>query len=303
MLRRVLAASLIAFLLAAPACGIRNGEGGRRESGEPGGQVLSASKVEKVAIGSEILDKEMRFNIYLPKGYGGDARYPVLYMIHGYGGNEDTWIPGLELDKRADELIAADKLEPLIIVAPQMDNSWGINSSEHTGVIGTPPNNTLNEGRYEDYLCQELVPYIDSSYNTSASRDKRYIGGLSMGGFIALHAAFRNADMFGKAGGHSPAVVLDNTPDIAISWLYPEESQRKERDPLQLAKEKDLKGLKVYLDCGDNDYYRFYEGCERLYELLRSEGVEAVYHLKPGSHDGAYWHSNAEEYLLFYAGR
>lgn len=117
------------------------------------------------------------------------------------------------------------------------------------------------------------MPYIDSNYSTEVSRENRFIGGLSMGGFIALHTAFLHLDIFSKAGGHSPAIILDNTPNTPNSWLYPSQSKREERDPIYIAQNKDVKALKVYLDCGDKDSYKFYNGCDKLYKILQSKGV------------------------------
>lgn len=271
-------------------------------SGSDSGKIqLQASELKRITFRSKALKKEMKMNVYLPKGYSNKSKYPVLYMIHGYSGNENSWMPEIKLDKKADELIERNKIRPLIIVTPQLENSYGINTSESAKVLGTPPNNSLNEGMYEDYLCNDVVAYIDSNYSTIASRDGRYIGGLSMGGFIAIHAAFRHTDMFSKVGGHSPALWLNEFPNNLDQWLYPDESIRMQRDPIYIAQSKDLKMLKVYLDCGDKDSYKFYEGCDKLHKVLQSKGVDAQSRLNPGEHDGLYWQMNAEKYLLFYA--
>jgi enterochelin esterase-like enzyme len=263
---------------------------------------LVTSLLKKITIRSTILKKSMKVNVYLPKGYSTQYKYPVLYIIHGYGGNQDSWMPELKLDKKADELIKNKRIKPLIIVAPQIDNSWGINTAEVSSVMGIPPISSLNEGMYEDYLCKELVTYIDSNYSTNSSRVTRFIGGLSMGGFAALHIAFLHVDLFSKVGGHSPALILDDTLFTPNLWLYPSGSVRMERDPIYIAQHKNVNSLRVYLDCGDKDGYEFYKGCEKLYKILQAKGVKSEYHLNPGAHDGAYWEANLEKYLLFYAG-
>lgn len=194
-------------------------------------------------------------------------------------------------------MIDKKEIEPLIIVAPQIDNSYGINSNN-----SQLPISAFNSGMYEDYLYKELVPYIDTTYSTISSREGRYIGGLSMGGWVALHMAFTHEDMFSKVGGHSPAIFLDGYSDGVMSFLYPTEELRNERDPLRVAQNKDLTSLKVYLDCGDQDSYRFFEGCDKLNKILQSKGVDSKYYLNKGKHDGAYWGANIEKYLMFYAG-
>lgn len=251
----------------------------------------SVSIVQHVSFRSAALDRDMNLNVYLPANYDPEQRYPVLYLVHGYGGDERAWID-LGIDKAADRLIADGKIKPLIIVTPEMNNSYGINSSQ---------------GMYEDYLAKDVVGYVDANYSTIADRSGRSIGGLSMGGFISLHTAFLHPDLFSKVGGHSPAVFVDDWSTTGgvnglKAFLYPTDELRRERDPLLLAETLDLSTLDVYLDCGDQDYYKFYEGSEKLYKLLQSKGVSVQYHHKPGEHDGAYWTSMAEDYLLFYDG-
>lgn len=267
--------------------------------------ILKSSELKKVTINSKYLKKAMNLNIYLPKGYSRKIKYPVLYMIHGYGQNgEDTWMPDLKLNKKADELIESGKINPLIIVTPQMDNSWGINSAEFPSVVGKSPN-TINRGMYEYYLCKEVIPFIDSNYSTNDTREGRYIGGLSMGGFIALHTAFLHTDMFSKVGGHSPGLIQDDTPVASgyTNFLYPNKYVRRDTDPVLIAQDKDLSMLKVYLDCGDKDMYKFYVGSEILYKTLKKKKVPVEYHLNKGQHDAAYWMKNEENYLMFYSGK
>ncbi len=251
----------------------------------------SASTVQQVSFRSAALDREMNLNVYVPSDYDPGQRYPVLYLIHGYGGDEKAWVD-LGIDKAADRLIADGRITPLLIVMPEMNNSYGINSSQ---------------GKYEDFLAKDVVDYVDAHYSTIVDRSGRSIGGLSMGGFISLHTAFLHPDLFSKVGGHSPAIFVDDWSTTGgehgiKAFLYPTDEARRERDPLLLAETVDLSALEVYLDCGDQDYYKFYDGSEKLYRLLQSKGVSVQYHHKPGEHDGAYWTSMAEDYLLFYDG-
>lgn len=265
---------------------------------------LKLSELKRDSIYSKYLKKVMKINVYLPKGYSKKNKYPVLYMLHGYGPTKaDSWMPNLKLEKKADQLIAHKKIRPLIIVTPQMDNSWGINSAPFTETIGTPPTD-IDKGMYEDYFLKEIMPYIDSKYSTDAKREQRYIGGLSMGGFIALRTAFLHSDLFSKAGGHSAAIILDNNPNVSglISFLFPDENLRKDRDPIYLAKVKDLSRLRIYLDCGDKDEWEFNKGCELLNKILQQKKVASEYHLNPGKHNAEYWEANAEKYLIFYGG-
>ncbi len=253
--------------------------------------VSESPRVQKVTFHSEALGKDMKFNVYLPPNYDSSKRYPALYLFHGYGGDENVWMPGLGVDAAADELLREGKIDPLIIVSPQIDNSYGFNSA--------------SEGNYGDYIDQDLIRYVDGHFSTVNAKEGRYIGGLSMGGWVALYHAFAHPELFSKAGGHSPAVWMDDWADTGglKNWIYPTEEVRKTRDPYLLADTADLSGMSVYLDCGDDDSYKFYQGSEALDAKLRSKGVRSEYHPGPGGHDGEYWSSHAKDYLLFYAGK
>ncbi|OAB37565.1 esterase [Paenibacillus macquariensis subsp. macquariensis] len=253
--------------------------------------ISSSPNVQKVTFHSESLDKDMKFNIYLPKGYDITKKYPVLYMLHGYSGTEDSWLPELGLDVTADAMISANKINPLIIISPQINNSYGFNS--------------ISEGDYSDYIVNDLIQYVDGHFNTNASRVGRYIGGLSMGGWAALFNAFQHPALYSKVGGHSPALFMDYWGDAEglRNWLYPSEQLQDQRDPLRLVETQNLKGLSIYLDSGDEDGFRFYEGAEALYQQLQSKNVNSEYHHGPGGHDGDYWRKHTSDYLLFYSGK
>jgi len=245
-------------------------------------------RTKRITISSTALAGQARVIIYLPSGYDKKEKYPVLYALHGYGADEKTWLSSLGAGRTADRLIGEGRISPLIIVAPYIADSWGLN---------TPAD------RYEDFLCRELIAYVDGHYSTIAARSGRYIGGISMGGATALRLAFTHQDLFGKAGGHSPALWPGEVPGAMSLWVYANEGLRDERDPLRLARTRDLQGLQVYLDCGEQDDSEFQAGCKELDGILRARGIETELHLSPGAHDDKYWRPMIEEYLLFYAGK
>ncbi len=253
---------------------------------------------EKASIDSSSLKKKMNLNIYLPPGYDKNAQYPVLYLFHGYGGNENSWADDMDLQSTAGKLFGNGKLRPFIIVTPYTANSFGINSSD---TLTT--RNGEDHGPYEDYILKDVVGYVESHYPVQKNREGRYIAGLSMGGYVALHLGLRYSDIFSRVGGTSPAIWL-NAADSTIAasdiaWLYPTGETRKERDPLLLAASRDLTHTKVWLDCGTEDGYGFYEGCEKLYAALQAKGVRAEYHAYPGGHDTGYWSEHLEAMLTY----
>lgn len=141
---------------------------------------------------------EREIHCYLPPDYdGGDARYPVIYFLSGFTGtgkmhlNFDPWVESI--DRRLDRLIGAGEMPPVICVLPDCLTRLG----------GSQYINSTATGRYEDYLIDEVVPFVDSQLRTSASRDHRGVAGKSSGGYGAMVLAMRHADVFGALGSHA----------------------------------------------------------------------------------------------------
>lgn len=241
----------------------------------------------------------MDVDVYLPPGYSNREKYPVLYVLYGYGGNQDTWFSELGFHHVADKMTEDGRIRPLIIVAPNYRNSFGANTEPGQG----PDPGGVDEGAYGDYLSRDLVSYVDSHYSTQANRENRFVGGFSMGGYAALYLAFTHPDVYEKVGGHSAALWDYTDADQYTNqrdWLYPNEKLRSERDPLLLAKKGGLSTIQVYLDVGVDD--GFYEEDKRLYDILLEERISVQWHPAPGGHNGDYWLSHLEDYLTFYAG-
>ena len=170
---------------------------------------MSETNVKKINFYSNILNKDMGINAYIPNGYDTNLM-PILYFLHGRSGNEDIMFD-LNINTKADELIANGTIKPLIIVCPRIENSRGINSSSICKEVLSPGNSgiVINIGMYEDYFIKEVIPLIENKLNIAKDRKDRYIGGVSAGGYAALHNAFRHQEMFSKVGGHMPAIELN----------------------------------------------------------------------------------------------
>lgn len=285
-MRRVFAACALLALLLLGGCAARKAG--------PEGPVI-----EDVVISSRALGKDVPVKVYLPEGYTAQGAYPVLYFLADYGGTGHTVMQEYGAAETAAAMLEAGEIAPVIIVGLGTDGSFGINSAEETGSVETASGKGFAEGRYADFILEELIAYIDGAYATLAERDGRFIGGYSMGGFAALHNAFLRPALFSKAGGHSPSLFVGDFPDATVSdWLYPTEAMRRGRDPIWLAREADLTGLSVFLDveAGGSD------GVEALYEVLTARGVDAEFRVLSLSHSRASCAANMREYLLFYVG-
>lgn len=261
---------------------------------------MNKSKVEKVNFYSDILDKEMSMLVYLPKGYDTLTPLPVLYFLHGRSGNENIMLE-LNINTKADEMIKSGEIKPMIIVCPRIENSRGLNSSLICKEVSDSADNnrSINLGMYEDYFIKEVVPTIDKTFNTIKDKKGRYVGGVSAGGYIALHNSLRHQHMFSKVGGHMPALELkledEDKPyfkDMGIWEKY---------DPINIARNNNISShITVYLDAGDKDEGKFYEGCSILHKILKEKGINSQNHVFPGNHSAEYIQANIEKYLKFY---
>lgn len=259
----------------------------------------AVSNIQDVEIDSKALATTMRFDVYTPPGYNPKARYPVVYMLYGYGGNRDYVFENMGLGEVSDRLVQQGTIVPMLIVSPDYGNSFAVNTVPGQGV--NPGG--VDEGNYEDYLVEEVIPYVDSHYSTIASREGRYVGGFSMGGYAALYLGFNHADLFSKIGGHSAAIwdYTDNDQYMdQRDWLFPTEALREQRDPFKLAVSRNLNDVDIYLDAGSSD--QLAEADQELYALLKSRHVEAEWHANPGDHSVSYWTEHFEDYLKFYSG-
>jgi enterochelin esterase-like enzyme len=277
------------FLLATAAClaGCGGGNAAVQQTA-PAVPAAPAGTVETLAVASRALGRTMNVALYLPPG---GARHTILYLFHGFGGNGAAYFDaGLAINRAADRLGA-----PLVIAAPDYDNGFGVNT--------TPAQGTLTSGGtiglYEDYLMTEMLPAVEARLGVTATRADRRIGGVSMGGFAALHLALRHPEMFSRVGAHSAALWDYSSADQFTGqrdWLYPTPALRAQRDPLLLARHADLRGLRFYLDVGDRDPLRRQD--EAMQAVL---GAASELHVGSGGHDAQVWRSRLESWLAFYS--
>ena len=211
---------------------------------EPGSTYYSIQdvphgQVREVWYNSKVTGTWRHALVYLPPDYqrSPQRRYPVLYLLHGAGGNYTEWTDSF-LPEQADRLMVAHEIPPMIVVMPDDGGqTYWANWSE-----GGP--------RWADYLTDDIVSTIDQRYRTLANAQSRAIGGLSMGGLGALNLAFGHPDIFGVVGAHSPSVRLE--PDPALWFLQGQTFW--DNDPVWLAQNRSgLDSLTIWLDAGIAD--------------------------------------------------
>jgi enterochelin esterase-like enzyme len=237
------------------------------------------------ALYSPILARQMPYRVYLPPDYAqSDTRhYPVLYMLHGAGGNYTEWSDSF-LPQQLDALILTGVVEPMIVVMPD-------------GGGRTYFANWDNDGpRYSDYLAQDVVSEIDQHFRTLPYQSARAIGGLSMGGLAALQVAMRNPLVFSVVGAHSPSIRLEPDEELWFltgqNWL--------QHDPIWLAANAPgVAGLTYWLDVGNEDWWR--PNIDLLDRVLLSLGLQVQYSVFSGTHEAEYWIAHVPDYLRFYS--
>lgn len=244
---------------------------------------LRAASVETIGVYSKAMNKNVQAVVIKPDA-GKLSSYPVVYLLHGYSGNERTWI-----DSPADVKGLADRYQ-VIIVCPDGKNSWYWDSPENTSY------------RYETFISKELPEYIDAHYPTIADRGARAITGLSMGGHGAMWNAIRHKDVFGAVGSMSGGVDIRPFPD---NWEMKAQLGNYDMDKeiwdnhTVINQLENLKNgeLAIIVDCGVGDF--FLEVNNNLHRDLLNRKIDHDYIVRPGYHDFKYW-ANAVEYQFLY---
>ncbi len=239
-----------------------------------------------VAAKSGVMKKEIPALVILPDDYEKSGKsYPVIYLLHGFGGNYQTWY---HIKPNLPELATSNQV---IFVLPDGATSWYWDS---------PVNQNL---KYETYVAKELVDFIDSSYRTIKSPKGRAIAGLSMGGHGAMWLALRHKDVFGAAGAISGGVDIRPFPknwDMAKN-LGEYSSNKDVWDAHTVINQVDgLKNgeLAIYIDCGFSDF--FYQVNLNLHNKLLQMKIDHDYLARPGAHNNAYWNNAIDYNILFF---
>ncbi len=197
--------------------------------------VFADSRIELVTINSAALGISKSFNIYLPDGYdGGSQRYPVIYLFRGHENewvnpNEDPSRGGKNIKNVADELVQAGQIGGIILVMPGLssaDNAipgLGVNFLD-VSLAGN--RSGIGTGRFEDYMINDLIPFIDNNYRTLPERSQHGVDGFSLGGYAAILLATKHPELFSSAGTYDGTMMwldLDDPrnpgPRDDFTWL------------------------------------------------------------------------------------
>ena len=310
----------------------------REATQPPAGSATAALAKGQVVDGrfaSAALGVDKDYVVYLPAGYDEAAprRYPVIYMLHGLGGNERSWLEGGHLDGAADTLGLQ-----AIVVMPDGDGSFYVDAvapigREDCAARGNPfarqelaADYCVERPDYERYITQDLIAHVDATYRTIAERRGRGIGGLSMGGFGALQLGMRHRDLYAAAASHSgldslfyrgphpyQADQVELLEDVTkwgadvdgfgayVRGLFgPDPANWEGHDPVALGERLRPGDIALYLDAGTEDQLALNDGAQYLHDRLLGRNIAHQWYLGPGGHDFGFWRQRIDDSLGFF---
>lgn len=248
---------------------------------------LHAATVDTVSIYSTVMKKDFKCVVIVPTIDKQEPKlFPVVYLLHGYGGWYANWVI------RVPQLKDYAEQYRIIIVCPDGANSWYVDS---------PVDPTM---QYETYVGKEIPEFIETRYPAISDRKARAITGLSMGGFGGLFIGLRNADRFGACGSMSGGVDLnysrskyDVAKRIGDTVKYAENWKTYSIPYLVEHYPKDT--VAMIIDCGTEDF--FFKDNQALHQKMLKLKIPHEYTERPGKHDWAYWRNAVQYQLLFFA--
>ncbi|WP_162052257.1 alpha/beta hydrolase [Pontibacter pamirensis] len=238
-------------------------------------------QIDTVEYHSKTVGTKRKALVYTPPGFTEKQKYPVLYLLHGIGGDEFEWLRNGQPQVILDNLYAQGKLEPMVVVLP---NGRAMKDDRAVG-------NVFDSVRvqafatFERDLLNDLIPFIEHKYPVYKDRKRRAIAGLSMGGGQSLNFGLGNLDKFAWVGGFSSA---PNTK--APDKLVPDPKKAKEKLKL------------LWISCGEDDNLMSFS--KRTHDYLDKHHVPHIFYVEPGGHDFEVWKNDLYMFsqLLFKTG-
>ena len=220
-------------------------------------------QLEMIEYESKTVGTRRKMLVYTPPGYTTEQKYPVLYLLHGIGGDETEWQRFAQPEVLLDNLIADGKAVPMIVVMP--NGRAQKNDRAEGNVFAAGP----AFARFERDLLEDVIPAIESRYSTYSDRERRALAGLSMGGGQSLNFALAHLDTFAWVGGFSSAPNTNGPEE-----LVPDPEAAKK---LQL----------LWLSCGNTD--RLIRISQGIHAYLKEKEVPHVWHVTSHGHDPSEW--------------
>jgi enterochelin esterase-like enzyme len=269
------------------------------------GAAAQASDIQRKTVYSWTLKRPMPFNVYLPDGFepDGGRRYPVLYLLHGAGGDENAWVASGRIKQTADQLMASGEIPPAIIVMPGCKSCWWVDGAKDAA---------------ETAFWTDLEPHISSQYPVIPGRDGRLVAGLSAGGYGAVRFALKYADRIAAAAALSPAVYAEAPPIQSAARSQPPFKTWDGRFDLASWRARNYPNLMadylaqpfrvpLYLVSGDNDKFGIaFETALLFKRMFEVQPDRVELRVVDGDHSWAIWSraiASAMRYVFSYTAK
>ncbi|MEG2371138.1 MAG: alpha/beta hydrolase family protein [Alistipes sp.] len=246
---------------------------------------VEAASVDTLNVQSAAMQRDVQMVAVIPDVAMSETPCPVIYLLHGYGGNAYSWS---QIKPNLPQI--ADRLG-IIFICPSVGNSWYMNSPVRENSL------------YETFMTQELVPFVDAHFRTITDRGGRAITGLSMGGYGAMMLAMKHQNLFGAAGSMSGGLDIRPFPD---NWELPQLLGEKRNNKARWASYTPINNisrikdgeLAIIIDCGYADF--FLEVNKAFHQELLAQGIAHDFYVRPGEHNGSYWGNAVDYQILFF---
>jgi enterochelin esterase-like enzyme len=225
--------------------------------------------MEQFEYDSGVTGTRRKTNVYLPPDYSRETQYPVLYLLHGIGGDENEWVKFVSPNNLFDNLIADCKAVPMIVVMP---NGRALPDDSASGNVFAPER-AIGFANFERDLLDFLIPAIQSKYSTLTDREHRALAGLSMGGGQTFNFGLTHLDAFAWLGAFSAAPNTKPPEE-----LVPDPAAAKARLKL------------LYISCGNKDGLIVFS--QRAHRYLKEHEVPHIWNVDDHGHDPETWGSN-----------
>jgi enterochelin esterase-like enzyme len=262
----------------------------------------NASEIRNEGLFSKALGRRMPYLVYLPDAYmRGRDLYPVLYLLHGAGGDERTWANKGHIKEQADSLIASGAILPAIIIMPGCPASWWVDGAKEQA---------------ETAFWSDLVPVIGMRYRTIETRGGRLVAGLSAGGYGAIRFALRYPGRIAAAAALSPAIYTGPVPQMSAARTQPPflgQDGQFDRAAWDRLNYPALLGqyfvqpnrVPLFLVSGDSDKLGIASETTLLFkQLLARQPGQAELRVVEGGHNWKVWEANigaAMQYMFRFA--
>lgn len=265
-------------------------------------------RIDCSAMPSKIVRRDVRYCVEVPENYdlpqSKEKRYPILYMLHGLGDNEQSMFRSGAWTL-IESLRKQGKIGDFLIVAPEGDRSFYVNSAD-------------GKVRYSDFFLHEFMPAIEKKYRVLPGRAARGINGISMGGYGALRFAFAYPELFSSVSAQGAALIVESPQNMnaaeesgsptvrTIAPVFGDPIDVKHweaNDVFSLARKhaEALRSTRIYFSCGKNDDFGFEKGAAALDAELTKLHVPHEYHSYPGDHSPEYFLSHLVETVEFHS--